>query len=109
MSKAMRRWSLSAGAFVNTYSLALTKGCGNPTLAFTPPRHVQICRCFVEGRPMMNALSRRRFLGTSLLFAGGAVVSACTTDPTGSGSGDAKVTLNHWYHEYGEAGTRDAA
>jgi multiple sugar transport system substrate-binding protein len=57
----------------------------------------------------MNEISRRRFLGTSLLFAGGAVVSACTTDPTGSGSGDAKVTLNHWYHEYGEAGTRDAA
>ncbi|GAA0910938.1 sugar ABC transporter substrate-binding protein [Virgisporangium ochraceum] len=57
----------------------------------------------------MNAVSRRRFLHTSLLFAGGAVVSACTTDPTGSGSSDAKVTLNHWYHEYGEAGTRDAA
>lgn len=54
-------------------------------------------------------LTRRRFLGTSLLFAGGAVVSACTTDPTGSGSGDAKVTLNHWYHEYGEQGTREAA
>ncbi|GAA0945174.1 ABC transporter substrate-binding protein [Virgisporangium aurantiacum] len=61
----------------------------------------------------MNDISRRRFLGTSLLFAGGAVVpaalTACTTDPTGSGSGDAKVTLNHWYHEYGEQGTRDAA
>jgi len=55
-------------------------------------------------------LSRRRFLGTSVLFVGGVALSACTTDPTGSGSGsDAKVTLNHWYHEYGEAGTKDAA
>ncbi|MFC6020878.1 ABC transporter substrate-binding protein [Plantactinospora solaniradicis] len=54
-------------------------------------------------------LSRRRFLGTSLLFVGGAAISACQTDPTGSGSGAAKVTLNHWYHEYGEQGTREAA
>lgn len=54
-------------------------------------------------------LSRRHLLGASLLFAGGAVVSACTTDPTGSGSSGAKTTLNHWYHEYGEQGTRDAA
>lgn len=54
-------------------------------------------------------LTRRGFLGTSLLFVGGAALPACTTDPTGSGSGDAKVTLNHWYHEYGEQGTREAA
>ncbi|MBE1491889.1 ABC transporter substrate-binding protein [Plantactinospora soyae] len=54
-------------------------------------------------------LSRRRFLGTSLLFVGGAAISGCQTDPTGSGSGGAKVTLNHWYHEYGEQGTREAA
>jgi multiple sugar transport system substrate-binding protein len=56
-----------------------------------------------------TGLSRRRLLGSSLLFAGGAVVSACTSDPTGSGSGSAKVTLQHWYHEYGEAGTKEAA
>lgn len=59
-------------------------------------------------------ISRRRFLGSSILFVGGtalsgSALSACSTDPTGSGSGDAKVTLNHWYHEYGEAGTKEAA
>jgi multiple sugar transport system substrate-binding protein len=55
--------------------------------------------------------SRRSFLGTSLLFVGGVALNACTSDPTGSGSGsgDAKITLNHWYHEYGEQGTREAA
>lgn len=60
-------------------------------------------------RGTTTGLTRRRFLGTSLLFVGGAAISACTTDPTGSGSGDAKITLNHWYHEYGEQGTREAA
>jgi multiple sugar transport system substrate-binding protein len=63
----------------------------------------------MKGVRVMSEISRRRFLGTSLLFAGGAIVSACTTDPTGSNSSGAKTTLNHWYHEYGEAGTRDAA
>jgi multiple sugar transport system substrate-binding protein len=53
--------------------------------------------------------SRRGFLGTSLLFVGGVALNACTSDPTGSGSGDAKITLNHWYHEYGEQGAREAA
>ncbi|MEJ3747630.1 extracellular solute-binding protein [Actinomycetes bacterium KLBMP 9797] len=58
-----------------------------------------------------SSFSRRGFLGTSLLFVGGVALNACTSDPTGSGSGstDAKVTLNHWYHEYGEAGTKEAA
>ena len=56
-----------------------------------------------------GGLTRRRFLGTSVLFVGGVALSACTTDPTGSGAGSASVTLNHWYHEYGEAGTKDAA
>lgn len=58
-------------------------------------------------------LSRRRFLSGSVLFVGGVAVSAgtsaCTTDPTGTGgSGSAKITLNHMYHEYGEKGTREA-
>lgn len=58
-----------------------------------------------------SRLSRRSFLGSSMLFVGGAAVAACTSDPTGSGDTAAKgkVTLNHWYHEYGEAGTKDAA
>ncbi|MEN3608827.1 extracellular solute-binding protein [Plantactinospora sp. ZYX-F-223] len=54
-------------------------------------------------------LSRRRFLGGSLLVVGGAVLPACQSDPIGGSAGSAKVTLNHWYHEYGEQGTREAA
>ncbi|MFJ3905980.1 ABC transporter substrate-binding protein [Streptomyces sp. NPDC090025] len=56
-------------------------------------------------------LSRRGFLTGSLLVAAGSVVTtACTTDPTGSGSGSgAKTTLNVWFHAYGEAGAQDAA
>ncbi|SEN67042.1 ABC transporter substrate-binding protein [Nonomuraea pusilla] len=50
--------------------------------------------------------SRRAFLGGSLLFVGGMALSAC-------GKGDAvkagaKVTLEQWYHAYGEAGTQQA-
>ncbi|WP_406385654.1 ABC transporter substrate-binding protein [Streptomyces sp. NBC_01618] len=52
-------------------------------------------------------LSRRGFLGGSLLFVAGAAV-ACSSDPTGSGSSGAKTTLNVWSHAYGEAGTQQA-
>ncbi|MGW6688692.1 ABC transporter substrate-binding protein [Streptomyces sp. NPDC054961] len=53
-------------------------------------------------------LSRRGFLGGSLLLVAGAV-TACSTDPAGSGSaGGPKTTLNVWYHAYGEAGTQQA-
>lgn len=52
-------------------------------------------------------LSRRGFLGGSLLFVAGAAV-ACSTDPAGGGSGGAKTTLNVWSHAYGEAGTQQA-
>lgn len=52
-------------------------------------------------------LSRRGFLGGSLLFVAGAAVG-CTTSPTGGGSADAKTTLNVWFHAYGEAGTQQA-
>lgn len=51
-------------------------------------------------------LSRRGFLGGSLLFVAGAA-AACSTSPTG-GAG-AKTTLNVWFHAYGEAGTQQAA
>ncbi|MFJ6572637.1 ABC transporter substrate-binding protein [Streptomyces sp. NPDC091292] len=55
--------------------------------------------------------SRRGFLGMSMLFVAGTAV-ACSTDPqggSGSAGGKAKVTLTQWYHQYGEAGTQDAA
>ncbi|MEV7187629.1 extracellular solute-binding protein [Kitasatospora sp. NPDC093102] len=53
-------------------------------------------------------LSRRGFLGGSLLFVAGAAV-ACSTDPTGGSASGAATTLNVWYHAYGESGTQQAA
>ncbi len=61
--------------------------------------------------------SRRGFLATVVTVAGGAILSACTTNVGGgngaSGSGSSgnsggKVTLSHWYHQYGEEGTQQA-
>ncbi|MER5955704.1 sugar ABC transporter substrate-binding protein [Streptomyces longhuiensis] len=53
-------------------------------------------------------LTRRGFLGTSLLFVAGAAV-ACSSDPQGTASAKgAKVTLTQWYHQYGEEGTQAA-
>ncbi|MEU6841798.1 sugar ABC transporter substrate-binding protein [Streptomyces sp. NPDC046716] len=55
-----------------------------------------------------SALSRRGFLGTSLLFVAGAAV-ACNGDPQGTAAAKgAKVTLTQWYHQYGEEGTQAA-
>ncbi|MFE5589417.1 ABC transporter substrate-binding protein [Streptomyces sp. NPDC056549] len=51
-------------------------------------------------------LSRRGFLGGSLLFVAGTAIG-CTSSPTGGSSG-AKTTLNVWSHAYGEAGTQQA-
>ncbi|MGC5010791.1 ABC transporter substrate-binding protein [Streptosporangium sp. DT93] len=59
--------------------------------------------------------TRRGFLKGSVLFVAGAAVSACSGgDPMAkaggaSPAGAPKITLNHWYHEYGEAGTQQAA
>jgi multiple sugar transport system substrate-binding protein len=55
--------------------------------------------------------TRRSFLGLSMLFVAGTAV-ACSSDPrkpAGAGKNAAKVTLTQWYHQYGEAGTHDAA
>jgi len=52
-------------------------------------------------------MDRRQFLGTSILFVGGSALAACTSHPQGGSS--AKVTLNQWYHAYGEKGTQEAA
>ncbi|MGW3076098.1 ABC transporter substrate-binding protein [Kitasatospora sp. NPDC001132] len=54
-----------------------------------------------------SQLSRRGFLGGSVLFVAGAAVG-CTSNPTGGASGGAKTTLNVWSHAYGEAGTQQA-
>ncbi|MGY3680561.1 ABC transporter substrate-binding protein [Streptomyces sp. TE33382] len=57
----------------------------------------------------ITELSRRRFLGGSLMIVAGAVTAACSTDPTGgSSSSGARTTLNVWYHAYGEAGAQQA-
>ncbi|MFE5710117.1 ABC transporter substrate-binding protein [Streptomyces sp. NPDC056501] len=52
-------------------------------------------------------LSRRGFLGGSLLFVAGTAIG-CTSSPTGGSSSGAKTTLNVWSHAYGEAGTQQA-
>ncbi|RFU87315.1 sugar ABC transporter substrate-binding protein [Streptomyces triticagri] len=53
-------------------------------------------------------MSRRGFLGTSMLFVAGSVV-ACSSDPQGTAAANgADVTLTQWYHQYGEEGTQAA-
>ncbi len=62
--------------------------------------------------------SRRGFLATVVTVAGGVVLSACTTNVGGgsgasgstapAGNAGGKITLSHWYHQYGEAGTQEA-
>ncbi|MFE0649494.1 ABC transporter substrate-binding protein [Streptomyces sp. NPDC059534] len=52
-------------------------------------------------------LSRRGFLGGSLLFVAGTAIG-CTTSPTGGSSSGAETTLNVWSHAYGEVGTQQA-
>ncbi|MFC9699830.1 ABC transporter substrate-binding protein [Streptomyces sp. NPDC056943] len=54
-----------------------------------------------------NQLSRRGFLGGSLLFVAGTAIG-CTTSPSGGSSNGAKTTLNVWSHAYGETGTQQA-
>jgi multiple sugar transport system substrate-binding protein len=65
-------------------------------------------------------ISRRGFLRLAAFAAGGAVLAACggggggtgtaggATSAPGQASGDA-ITITQWYHEYGEAGTQQAA
>ena len=64
---------------------------------------------------MDGPLTRRGLLRGSVLFVAGAAVAACGGDPlaktksTPAAGGAPKITLNHWYHEYGEEGTQQAA
>ena len=53
---------------------------------------------------------RREFLARSFLFTGGALIAtACGAASTpNSTQTKGKVTLNQWYHEYGQAGTLQA-
>jgi multiple sugar transport system substrate-binding protein len=58
---------------------------------------------------MKNTYSRRGFLSTSVLFVGGVALAGCTTDPQKKAAAPGtSVTLNQWYHAYGEAGTQQA-
>src|SRR3954471_2195056 len=58
-------------------------------------------------------MSRRDLLKrTGGLAALAAFTAACgsnTGRPSNSGGGGAKVNLSQWYHQYGEAGTQQAA
>jgi len=54
-------------------------------------------------------MNRRSFLVGSVLFAGGAALAGCTSDPLNkNASSGAKTTLQQWYHAYGESGTQQA-
>ncbi|SDK80390.1 multiple sugar transport system substrate-binding protein [Glycomyces sambucus] len=53
------------------------------------------------------ALDRRRMLALGGLAAGAGALGACGSN-TGRGSSDG-VNLYQWYHQYGEAGTKEAA
>jgi multiple sugar transport system substrate-binding protein len=55
-----------------------------------------------------GALTRRDFLGATVTFVGGVALAGCTSNPAGGGGSGARVTLQQWYHEYGEAGTLQA-
>lgn len=73
-----------------------------------------------ESRFGENRLSRRRLLASTAGIAGGAFAAGCQTDipadgarGTGSKGSDtvgkgAKVTLDQWYHQYGEKGVHEA-
>jgi multiple sugar transport system substrate-binding protein len=56
----------------------------------------------------LNRINRRRFLHTAgaagALAVGGNLLAACG----GTGSGGNQITLQQWYHEYGETGTQQA-
>jgi multiple sugar transport system substrate-binding protein len=62
----------------------------------------------------MNEITRRDLLrtaGVAALAVTGLGTAACggnTGRPSGGGGGD-KVALSQWYHQYGEAGTKEAA
>jgi multiple sugar transport system substrate-binding protein len=59
----------------------------------------------------VSPMNRRSFLVGSVLFAGGAALAGCTSDPLNKNAGGpagAKVTLQQWYHAYGESGTQQA-
>lgn len=56
--------------------------------------------------PLSGRLGRRRFLqATGAAAASAAFLAACGGGVGGSG----KITLQQWYHQYGEAGTEQAA
>jgi multiple sugar transport system substrate-binding protein len=58
---------------------------------------------------MNDGYTRRGFLGASLLFAGGALVACSASDPTKKAAeSGAKITLNQYYHAYGEKGVQQA-
>ena len=71
---------------------------GNSENAFAPP---------AAQRMRHLTLGRRRMLAAGGLAAGAGALSACGGN-TGRGGGDG-TSLVQWYHEYGEAGTQEAA
>lgn len=54
--------------------------------------------------PFSMSMTRRRFLGYAGATMGAAALAACGGPGGGSG-----ITISQWYHQYGEAGTEQAA
>ncbi len=60
-----------------------------------------------------NGVNRREFIKTALITAGTVTIGATALSSLGGcrrsgASKDGRVTLTQWYHQYGEAGTKDA-
>lgn len=55
---------------------------------------------------MTEPVGRRTFLASSLMFVAGTAVACSSSSATGASG--AKITLNQWYHAYGEPGTQQA-
>jgi len=66
-------------------------------------------------RTNAQQMSRRSFLRATAMMAGVGVLAACGRANSGSSSGNANapagsvIEINQWYHQYGEAGTQQAA
>jgi multiple sugar transport system substrate-binding protein len=59
---------------------------------------------------MVSSVSRRRFLQyTGAAAFGGSLLAACGGSTTGNTTSGSGVSLQHWYHQYGETGTEAAA
>ena len=64
----------------------------------------------MDTQTILDKINRRRFLqATGAAAAGAAFLAACGNTTPGSTGGNGQLVLQQWYHQYGEAGTEQAA